>query len=127
MVKVSRSDLLADLRARKMFGYEHLEPTRLYLAVTPAVVGLDAFGGGWRESQAARDALLAELSEVLPVAWGVLWVRRLGRHNARPEVDVLRRAAHRGTTPDVVSWLGRIASRYSYQALAGRPGSEDGS
>lgn len=119
-VKVSRADLLADLRARKMLGYEHLEPTRLYLAVTPAVVGLDPFGGGWREAQGTREALVSELSTMLPNAWGILWVRRLSRHNARPEVDVLRRAAHRGTVPDVVLWLGRIAGRYSYQALAGK-------
>lgn len=116
-VKVSRSDLLADLRARKMLGYEYLESTRLYLAVTPAVAGLDAFGGGWLEAEKPRKELVEELSTMLPVAWGILWVRRQSRHNARPTVDLLRRATHRGTAPDVVAWLGRIASRYSYQAL----------
>lgn len=116
-IKVSRPDLLADLRARKMLGYEHLHPTRLYLAVTPAVVGLDPFGGGWREAQDTREALVSELSTMLPNAWGILWVRRLSRHNAKPDVHVLRRATRRDATPDVGLWLGRIASRYSFQAL----------
>jgi hypothetical protein len=132
-VKVSRSDLLADLRARKMFGYEHLEPTRLYLAVTPAVAGLNPFGDPLTNcdrpedlparrgvSLMAREALVAELSAVLPAAWGILWVGRMSRYNAVPSVGILRRATHRGTAPDVGLWLGRIASRYSYQALAGK-------
>lgn len=134
-VKVSRSDLLADLRARKMFGYEHLSPTRLYLAFTPAVVGLDPFGDPATncdrpEGLPARldakmlacEALISELSPVLPDSWGILLVRRISRHNAKPDVYVLRRAARRDAAPDVGLWLGRIASRYSLQALPLRSG-----
>lgn len=131
-VKVSRADLLADLRARKMLGYEQLNPTKLYLAITPWVIGLNPYGwpvtenGATRDiksdieaRRAALDKLTDELAAVLPSEWGLLFVHRWSLHNGRPEVQVIRAAKRRPVEPDVVGWLGRIAARYSYTALTG--------
>ena len=132
-VKVSRADLLADLRAGKMLRYRQLDPTKLYLAFTPAVIGLNPYG--WPLDEAERPdfehvagvrrskiaALVAELESVLPTSWGLLFVRRWSAANGRPEVDVIRAAKRQPAEAlDVAQWVGRVAARYSYQALAGK-------
>jgi hypothetical protein len=116
-----------------MRGYDQLDPTKLYLAFTPAVIGLDPYGcpasdgerpdfewlAGVKRSKIA--ALVAELESVLPTSWGLLLVRRWSAANGRPEVDVIRAAKRQPAEAlDVAQWVGRVAARYSYQALAGK-------
>lgn len=62
--KRMRSDLMGDLRAGKMFGYE-TGSTHCYLAITDAVLG-------WQGHQRSAE-LVARLAELgVPPAWGLL-------------------------------------------------------
>ena len=103
-IKVSRSDLLADLRKRKMLRYES-QATHCYLAVTAAVVG-----------RRTLDDLLAELPRLgLPVQWGLLDIR--GQHDVR-SVSAARPLRARGldvTDERLRELAWRVARSCSYR------------
>lgn len=74
-VKVSRSDMLADLRARKLLKYEPIA-TRCYLA---------AHRDCWLDPKLKDKARVQELRELgLPDHWGVVLLRDWTRRNGAP-------------------------------------------
>lgn len=116
--KVSRADLVADLRERKLTRYERAA-SECWLWASEALVltsirltvpRLDVE----RWTPAGTEAVMASLAiDGLPETWGVGVIDQ-----DRPRV--LRQATRRSVEPwEVVGWAGRIAASYSHRALGG--------
>lgn len=114
--KVSRSDLLADVREQKLRRYERAAsecwiaaPLMAYAAPSMRAPRLDVE----RLEPTGVLALLESLhDDGLPSTWGVLIARPDGSMRS------IRDAFRREIEPwEVVGWAGRIAASYSHRAL----------
>ena len=123
--KVSRSDLLADMRAGKMLGYQSVG-THCYLALGRGVLQADKIEDGrWRTLyDFPTAAALAELRELgLPASWGVALAtpHRYGGA-AHTHLAAIRQARHGGarpTTEGMISWQRLIARNLTWRAVRG--------
>lgn len=116
--KATRSDLLADLRAKKMHKYAEAA-SRVWVACTIEALRLPLDRGFDR---AERLAAVAGLD--LPPGYGVLLVRRrtaVGANGARspsPVVEVVRpaRTQREMTDDECLGWVHRIARALTHRA-----------
>jgi len=114
-VKRTRSDLLADLRARKMLGYEPLA-SECYLACTPPCLGLPKLN----PTKESRAAALADLEALgLPGSWGVMLLPERPPH-WQGHATVIRPPRRLREVPDheVRMWAYRIGRSLAWRAAA---------
>jgi hypothetical protein len=110
-VKKTRSDLLQDLKKRKMLNYERVA-TECYLAATA-----EAFGGNVADLIDHPESLKLELAgKGLPDEWGIM----LLVPDRFPGVVVLRRPKSLREFDDrhLLMWEGRISRSTMYRALS---------
>lgn len=103
-VKKTRSDLLQDLRAKKMLKYQK-GATHCYLAATPEALCAE---------KKDRKAILADLStRGLPSQWGVLLIRG-------EEIQVLRNPTRLDTitVTRILTLTRKIAKSFCYRLLS---------
>lgn len=129
-VKRTRSDLLADLRERKLLRYGEVA-THLYLAATDEALGIKP---GDRPTRERTDQVLRELAELgLPKSWGVLrltvWERKAHRDlpdvpapGWHVQVDPLRAPGRQLEDAPAAArayWQERIARSLLYRTMGG--------